>query len=74
MPYVIEEVKGAKLKDAAMLPVPFGPGFDAATVAKADRLVITGSSFSDPGPDYCLFELFKGEDKQPVATRRVGGY
>jgi len=72
--YVIEEIVGEKLKSAAMLVPPFGPGFAEAEVAKADRLVVKGSSFKDPGPDFCLFELFAGSDPKPVATRRVGGY
>lgn len=52
---------------------PFGPGFSAAKADAAERMEVWGSSFSDPGPDYCEFRLFDSEGRQ-IDRRRVDGY
>lgn len=58
---------------AATSRPPFGPGFGEAAVEKAEALEVHGSSFSDPGPDFCEFRLLDA-DGEVIATRRVGGY
>ena len=37
------------------------------------RVEVWGSSFTDPGPDFCEFRCF-GADRQPVTTYRQNGY
>lgn len=48
-------------------------GFDAAEAERAADMELLGTSFSDPGPDYCEFRLRDG-DGRVLATRRVDGY
>lgn len=52
---------------------PLGGGFTPAELAGAVVLEIHGSSFSDPGPDFCEFRAFDVEGRQ-VAVKRVDGY
>ena len=51
---------------------PFGPKFPKDLIEKSDRMEFWGSSFSDPGPDYCKFYLFK--DEEIIAMKRTEGY
>jgi len=64
-------VTGDVTKEATARP-PFGPGFDETSARLADKMEVWGSSFGDPGNDFCLFKLFKGDQK--IGTRRVEGY
>lgn len=60
-------------KKAMREPRPFGPGFPATKVEAAARMEVWGSSFSDPGGDYCEFRLFDDAGRQ-IAQARVDGY
>ena len=74
MPHLIEkheEVESAQR--AAKAGAPFGPGFSADVIEKTAKLEVWGSSFKDPGPDYCEFRAFDA-DGNKVGERRVGGY
>lgn len=53
---------------------PFGckTPFDPGLVEQADRLEIHGSSFEDPGDDWCEFKLMLGT--QCIASQRCAGY
>jgi hypothetical protein len=68
---MIREVTTNVQKEAAE-GQPFGPGFDHALASKADRMEVWGSSFVDPGPDFCEYRLF--EKGVRIATKRVDGY
>jgi hypothetical protein len=71
--YVIETVKDPEqIRVKATKNGPFGPGFAADAAAKADTLVVRGTSFTDPGPDYVEFELLA--DGRSLGVRRVEGY
>jgi len=52
---------------------PFGPGFPMAQVLIAKKMEVWGSSFSDPGEDYCVFKLI-GEGGKVLEEKRVEGY
>jgi hypothetical protein len=69
---VSESGREALVREATSRP-PFGPGFSEEELEGAEVLEVHGSSFSDPGPDYCEFRLLdaKGE---VLKTRQVGGY
>lgn len=53
---------------------PFGARnpFPDEQVQAADRLEIIGSSFEDPGDDWCEFRLMKGQEC--IASQRCAGY
>ena len=69
--HIVSTSKGDVTRSAMRSP-PFGPDFELAIAEKADRLEVWGSSFSDPGPDFCEFRLFKGDEQ--IGTKRVDGY
>lgn len=71
MTYVMTDTNDPTTIETMAVKDPFGPKFDAETAAKADRLVIRGTTFSDPG-EYVEFEL--SADGKVLATRRIGGY
>ena len=50
----------------------FGVHFSDEEVEHADRCELWGSSFSDPGGDFCEYRLMK-EDRV-IARRRTIGY
>jgi len=52
---------------------PFGPGLPADIVEKIVKLEMWGSSFKDPGADWCEFRAFNAEGEK-IAERRVAGY
>lgn len=71
--YLMEKVEGEEaVIRRGTASKPFGPGFVRAEVAGSDRLEIWGSSFNDPGPDFCEFRFYKGAE--PVVTGNVPGY
>ena len=73
MPYTIKTLKGDDARKQAVAAPPFGPGFNDKLAAQADSMVVTGSSFGDPGEDWVEFTLL-GVDGQVQARRRVAGY
>ena len=50
-----------------------GPQFDAETLSKGVKLEVWGSSFNDPGPDWCRFDLIDGEGTR-IASHTEPGY
>jgi hypothetical protein len=70
MPYLIELTED---KQRMTAPLPMGPGFTAEQADNAVRMETWGSSFRDPGPDWCEFRLFDANNKV-VAIRRTEGY
>ncbi len=63
---------GKLITDATAKP-PFGPGFLVSDLGKAEVLETWGTSFSDPGPDYCEFKLLDANG-EVLKTKRVGGF
>ena len=73
MPYVMDTIKGDRLAREATRGSPFGPGFSEAQVKGAERMIITASSFSDPGGDSVVFQLHDASGAV-IASRRIAGY
>jgi hypothetical protein len=71
MAYLVETKTGEAVLTAATTD-PFGPRFTAEQAEGADKMEVWGSSFADPGPDWCEFRLFKAGEQ--VATKRTEGY
>lgn len=72
MPYLYESHEGIE----AMMRVNIGhagPQFSPDQMSRAVKLNVWGSTFSDPGPDYCEFVLLDG-DGEEIDTKRSGGY
>lgn len=69
MAYLIDTIT-----DKSRMAKPFGikEPFADELVQQADRLEIHGSSFSDPGADWCEFQLLEGD--KCLASQRVAGY
>jgi hypothetical protein len=70
--YLVRTVRGESLLGDATARKPFGPEFTKDQATAADRMEVWGSSFSDPGDDFCDFKLFSGTEE--IAVARVGGY
>jgi hypothetical protein len=68
--YMISKHTGDEAREKA---ASHWPGFDAETVTKTEHLEVWGTSFSDPGPDYCQFRAFDKNHKQ-VGVKNVDGY
>jgi hypothetical protein len=49
-----------------------GPGVPEDLAKQVDRLELWGTSFDDPGEDYCEWRLYSGD--KLLATRYVPGY
>lgn len=72
MPYLYEThegVEGIMRVNAGFC----GPQFGPEKVAKAAKLEVWGSSFDDPGPDWCRFDLLDA-DGQRIASQTTPGY
>jgi len=63
---------GKLITDATARP-PFGPGFLVSDLREAETLEAHGTSFGDPGPDYCEFRLLDADGKV-LKVKRVGGF
>ena len=73
MPHLIKKINGEYLLSAATEAFPFGPGFDAEVVSRADYMEVWGSDFSDSGSDWAEFKLFS-EKNNLIGRKRVIGY
>ena len=70
--YLIKVVTETDVVAEAIRRPPFGPEFTPKQAGAADKMEVWGSSFDDPGPDFCEFRLLQAN--QIVATKRVAGY
>ena len=66
-------VEPTALKRSATSRPPFGPGFSEEELEGATALEVYGTSFSDPGPDYCEFKLLDAKGNV-LLTKVVGGF
>jgi hypothetical protein len=73
MPHELSRLTGSDAQVAAAERPPFGPGFAPDLVARTQTLVITGSSFNDPGGDWTAFTIADAAGTV-IATRRIDGY
>lgn len=73
MPYKISTYEGEQARAEAAAPAPFGPAFTPEVVAKTARLELWGSSFTDPGPDWCEHRAFDASGVL-LGQRRRDGY
>lgn len=74
MPYTVREIEDpAQVREQATKPVPFGPGFSQRMAKDAVRMIVTGSTFSDPGPDWTKWELVDAKGKT-YACKMIPGY
>jgi len=69
---LIAEHVGDAARRIAAEPPPGGPGWPPEVVARVDRLKVWGTTFDEPGPDFCEFRGFQGNVL--VASRRLDGY
>lgn len=73
MAYEIGRHTGEDLKVKALQHPPLGPGFSSESVEKAVELVVTGSSFSDPGGDWTDFKLIDSLGNI-IESKRLSGF
>lgn len=71
--HLIETHEGTRAQQVAAEGIPFGAGFPKEIAEQTTKLEVHGSSFNDPGPDFCLFKAFNA-DGEVVGERRVNGY
>lgn len=72
MPYLIEKYDGDAARKVAAESAPFGPGFAPGVVAQVARVELWGSSFTDPGADWCEHRAFDAQGARIGARRRAG--
>lgn len=70
MPHIIETFQGPPARQKALEAPPFGPGF--ATNEAIERLELWGSSFSDPGDDWCEWRSFNAKGEKLISQRTPG--
>lgn len=73
MPYEIGRHTGEDLKVRALQCPPLGPGFSSEAVEKAYEMVVTGSSFNDPGNDWTDFHLVDSSGNI-IESRSLSGF
>jgi hypothetical protein len=73
MPHLIKVNTGEKARKEARTPRPFGPGLPDSVVSRIEKLEVVGSSFNDPGADWCEFRGYDADGKI-ITSRRVMGY
>jgi hypothetical protein len=71
--YLIRKFTGESARLVAVETQPFGAGIDVKTSKTVERVEFWGTSFNDPGEDYCEFRLFDAQGAQ-IAKARVEGY
>jgi len=64
---------GNDARELAASSPPFGPGFGPDVVSRTETIGVLGSSFGDPGPDYCEFRAMDASGRE-IARVRLGGY
>jgi len=69
----IDKLTGEKARQAAEMPVPFGPGLSRATVAALETLEVLATDFRDRCGDYCIWIAYDNSGRE-IASRRVSGY
>ena len=57
----------------AMLKPPLGPGLSSENATTATRLVVWGTKFDHPGPDFCMMCVEDNTGKH-ICVRHVDGY
>lgn len=65
-------VYDTNVKAHATRPAPTGPEFQDDVAATATSMELWGTSFDDPGPDFCEYRLFKGREQ--IGSKRFPGY
>ncbi len=74
MPYIVRDIDDQQvIRIEALKKQPLGPGFSEKTVSKAVRLIVTGSTMKDDGPDWTKFELQDAKGKT-IACKMIPGY
>jgi hypothetical protein len=68
--YIVDSFTGAKAKEVATAPPPFGAGFSNEQISSIESLEIIGTSFNDPGPDYCEF-IVKDKKGKVIALKQI---
>ena len=71
--YLISKHDGADAKRVAGRKAPTGMGLSVEEVEKVTKVEVHGSSFKDPGPDFCRFVATDATGRE-VAVRTVEGY
>lgn len=70
--HLIETLTGKAARTLATTRSPYGPGFSQEEAQRIHTLEVHGSSFTDPGPDYCEFRASNAQGHLP--PRRITGY
>jgi len=73
MPHDIEAYEGGRAQEEAGRTDRLGAQCPQALVGKVHRVVLVGSSFSDPGDDWTRWDCFD-QDGVKVHSRTVPGY
>ena len=71
--YKVAEYIGAHAKRCAGEKAPFGMGLNEGLSARAEAVVVYGSSFDDPGNDFTRMVAFDSEGVK-LATITLEGY
>ena len=71
--HLVREEKGDAARELAASRPPFGPGFGPDVASRTETIGVWGSSFGDPGPDYCEFRAMDASGRE-IARVRLGGY
>lgn len=71
MPYLYETHEGEQI--AKVNSSLCGPQFEEEAVASAAKMEVWGSSFNDPGPDWCRFDLLDAKGVK-IVSRTTPGY
>jgi hypothetical protein len=73
MPHLTKAKTGEKARKEARAPRPFAPGLPDSVASRTEKLEVVGSSFDDPGADWCEFRAYDA-DGRLITSRRVRGY
>ena len=68
-----QKCTGNDARELAASSPPFGPGFGTDVASRTETIEVWGSSFGDPGSDFCEFRAFDAGGGE-IARTRIGGY
>lgn len=71
--HLIHRGTGVAARELAASSPPFGPGFRDDVVSRVETVEVWGTSFDDPGQDFCEFRALDAAGSE-IGRIRIGGY
>lgn len=71
--HLIHRGTGEAARELAGSPPPLGPAFGPGVASQTETIEVWGTSFDDPGRDFCEFRAMDAAGRE-IGRMRLGGY